>query len=79
MIERIVIILHAGVFMRACLKTRMNYPAICLHATSKKTCSLHEHSDERFSRLKTIMGDVGLKRLADAHVVVLGLGGVGSS
>ena len=34
--------------------------------------------EERLSRQQGLLGDEGLKRLADAHVMLLGLGGVGS-
>ncbi len=35
--------------------------------------------DDRFKRSALLLGDEGLARLAESHVMVLGLGGVGSS
>ena len=39
----------------------------------------HTVQENRFTRLIPLMGEDGLKRLTQARVMVLGLGGVGSS
>jgi len=36
-------------------------------------------TDERFARLKLLLGAEGLERLGSAHVLVIGVGGVGSN
>ena len=36
-------------------------------------------TNERFARLKLLLGDEGLEKLQNATVMVVGLGGVGSS
>lgn len=38
-----------------------------------------EKKDERFSRTELLLGQSGLQKLKNAHVAVVGLGGVGGA